>query len=413
VAAHEAKAKVQITRYFSPRNPLEILLDMLLGDAGMKDSWRRDTTKTAQNGTAYTTAATYIDLNAAQTNSWPGTALMEIEGAAGIEFARYVTKTYIPATNVNRFVFDSYAGVLTGRALFGSSLTSATAPSQVTARLGAFEYVDTDAFYQYRDWPFRDIDFTSVVSEPTKLSDLFFEIVDLIDAKSWVAENLKITIRKNTVNTPTVGYLALSDADNIVDDSGSVDLNEKSRITRMSILWDKIVTGKASDDLSYRRLDLAIDPDAEENYAGPEEKVAKCRWIDPYVTLEETVQSYVKNLAVRRIQRCKHAQNLITVKVAEKDAGIATGSYVRLSTDELLEADGNPVSARMYQVVKREKAKGTVTLTLLQISPRRMAVIGPAGLPAYPAATETQKGYCYIADSYGRLSDGSEGYFIW
>ncbi len=413
VAAHEAKAKVQITRYFSPRNPLEILLDMLLGDAGMKDSWVRDAAKSAQNGAAYTTAATYIDLNAAQTNSWPGTALMEIEGAGGTEFARYVSKTYVPATNVNRFVFDSYASVVTGRALFGSSLTSATAPSQVTVRLGAFEYVDTDAFYQYRDWPFRDIDFTSVVSEPTKLSDLFFEIVDLIDAKSWVAENLKITIRKNTVNTPTVGYLALSDADNIVDDSGSVDLNEKSRITRMSILWDKIVTGKASDDLSYRRLDLAIDPDAEENYAGPEEKVARCRWIDPYVTLEETVQAYVKNLAVRRIQRCKHAQNLVTVKVAEKDASIATGSYVRLSTDELLEADGNSISARMYQVVKRDKNRGVIALTLLQISPRRMAVIGPAGLPAYPAATETQKGYCYIADSYGRLSDGSEGYFIW
>ncbi len=412
IVEHAAKAKVQMAKYYAARNPLEILLDMLLGDAGMKDSWVRDATRTAQNAASYTTAATYIDLNAAQTNSWPSVALIEIEGPQGNEFARYVSKTYIPTTNVNRFVFDSYAGVVTGRALFASDLTAASAGNAIV-HLGAFEYVDTDAFYQYRDWPFRDIDFTSVISEPTKLSDLFFEIADLIDAKSWVAENLKITIRKNTVNTPTVGYLVLSDADNIVEDSGAVDLNEKSRITRMSIFWDKIVTGKASDELAYRRLDLAIDPDAEENYAGPEEKVVRCRWIDPYVTLEETVQGYVKNLAVRRIQRCKHAQNLITVKVAEKDAGIVTGSYVRLSTDELLEADGNPISARMYQVVKREKNKDVISLTLLQISPRRMAVIGPAGLPGYPTTTETQKGYCYIADSFGRLSDGSEGYFIW
>ena len=42
-----------------------------------------------------------------------------------------------------------------------------------------------------------------------------------------------------------------------------------------------------------------------------------------------------------------------------------------------------------------------------------MATIAPAGLPAYPSATETQRAYGYVSDAYGRMSDGTEGYFIW
>ena len=101
--------------------------------------------------------------------------------------------------------------------------------------------------------------------------------------------------------------------------------------------------------------------------------------------------------------------------LAEKDANVITGSYVRLSTDELSEADGNPVSARMYQVVKRDRnvAKGQITLTMIQVSQRRLAVVAPAGHPAYPSASEADRAYGYLSDQYGRMSDGSEGYYIW
>lgn len=409
--AHPVKEKVQGVRYYAPKNPVEILLDMLLGDAGMKDSWTDDVS--AVSRAALSAAATYIDLDAAQTNSWPAAGVLRLISGGAAEFVRTTSKTYRPGTTpVNRFTFDSYNSVVSGRGLFLTNAISG-ASGAVTAYRGAFEYVDTDAFYLYRDWPLRDIDFTSVVSEPTKLSDLFFEIVDLIDAKAWVAENLKITLRKNTVNTPTTGYLSFSDADNIIEGSGSLDVNEKSRISRMTIYWDKVATDKFSDEMSYRRLDIAIDPDAETNYGDHEEKVVKCRWIDPFVTLEESVQAFVKNLAIRRIQRCKHAQHLVTIKVAEKDSGVKTGDYVRLSTDELLEPSGLPITSRMYQAVKRERAQQEVNLTLIQVSPRRMAVIAPAGLPAFPSATESQRAHGYIADATGRMSDGSDGYYIW
>ena len=417
-AAHAQNGKVQQAKFYAAKNPLEILLDMLLGDAGMVDSWV-ETSNVNNVNAAFTTTFAYVELGVAVSQSWPSVGIMKLENWSTpgvIEYVRYTSKTYVPGgvgvSPAWRFNFETYSGVMTGRALFGTPRITGGVNS-IRAEIGYFEYVDTDAFYQYRDWPARDIDFTSIISEPTKLSDLYMEIVDLLDAKSWVAENLKITIRKNTTNTPTTGYVSLSDADNIIEDSGSVDVNEKSRISRMIVYWDKVATGKASEEISYRRLDIAIDPDAETNYGDPVEKVVKSRWIDPYVTMEETVQQFVKNLAIRRIQRCKHAQNLITVKVPEKDAGVKTGDYVRLSTDELLESDGNPISARMYQVVKRDRGDKAVTLTFIQVTPRRMAVIAPAGLPAYPSATEVQRAYGYICDATGKMSDGTDGYFIW
>lgn len=418
VATHVVKDKVQGAKYYAPRNPLEILLDMLLGDAGMKDSWIA-TDNVNNVNTAFATASTYVELGVAVSQSWPSVGILRLENWSTpgvVEFVRYTSKTYVSGgTGISpawRFNFEMYGGVITGRGLFGTSRISGGVNS-IRAERGSFEHVDTDAFYQYRDWPLRDIDFTSVISEPTKLSDLFFEIVDLIDAKAWVAENLKITVRKNTTNTPTTGYISLTDEAHIALDSGDVDVNEKSRVSRVSIYWDKIATGKFSDEMSYKRLDLAIDPDAETNYGGAEEKIIKSRWIDPYVTVEETVQAFVKNLAVRRVQRQKHAQHLITVRTAEKDSSVKTGDYVRLSTDELNEASGLPITSRMYQVVKRERKKNEVELVLLQVTSRRMATIAPAGLPAYPSATETQRAYGYVSDVYGRMSDGTEGYFIW
>jgi hypothetical protein len=417
-ATHAVKDKVQGARYYAPKNPLEILLDMLLGDAGMKESWvATDNVNNVNVG--FTTTATYVELGVAVSQSWPSVGILRLENwpTPGVaEFVRYTSKTYVPGgvgvSPAWRFNFERYDGVMTGRGLFGTSPISGGVNS-IRAERGFFEHVDLDAFYQYRDWPLRDINFTTIVSEPTKLSDLYMEIVDLLDAKSWVAENLKITIRKNTTNTPTTGYISLTDEAHIALESGDVDVNEKSRVSRVSIYWDKTATGKFTDEMSYRRLDLAIDPDAETNYGGSEEKAIKSRWIDPYVTLEETVQAFVKNLAIRRVQRQKHAQHLITIRTAEKDSNVKTGDYVRLSTDELNEASGLPITSRMYQVVKRERKKNEIELQLLQVTSRRMATIAPAGLPAYPLATETQRAYGYICDAFGRMSDGTEGYFIW
>jgi len=273
-------------------------------------------------------------------------------------------------------------------------------------------YVDSPAFFFYRDFPQKDIDFTAVVSEPTRLSTLFYEVLDLLDSKAWVSENFKITVRRNVQNQPGRQYYPLDDETSLIDKTVKVDLNEDSRITRVAIFWDLKVVSKSTDQTSYRKIDLAVNPDAETNYDGPIEKKILCRWIDPTIVEEEKVMRYVRNLALRRIVRERDAQTIIHIEVAPKDAGVLTGEFIFMTSNETLAVDGEPLSA-IYQVVKRERKKDSYALTLSKVARRRICLIAPSGFPSYASATDAQREYGFVSDIQGKMSDFRYGYFIW
>ncbi|MBE0558532.1 MAG: hypothetical protein IH628_15005, partial [Proteobacteria bacterium] len=136
--------------------------------------------------------------------------------------------------------------------------------------------IDLNAFALAKRTPGNDLLFRTVISEPVSLDKLFFEITDILDAKPWVGEDLRITIRRNVQNAPGRAYYRLTDGSNIVDDSASVDFNEKSRLTRMLIYWHKNVLGKMDDPAAFDRLDIAVDADAEASYGDVVEKKVFC-----------------------------------------------------------------------------------------------------------------------------------------
>jgi hypothetical protein len=156
-----------------------------------------------------------------------------------------------------------------------------------------------------------------------------------------------------------------------------------------------------------------VDPDAEDNYDGMIEKKVLSRWIDPTSGEEGKIGRFVQNLGLRRINRQRDAQPLVTVELPPKDASVLTGDYVRLFTDELLDEDGSPITRRIFQVVKRERKGDKYALTLLEVARRRVCIIGPAGLPDYGGATEAQREYGFITDSQGKMSDNAGGYYVW
>lgn len=90
-----------------------------------------------------------------------------------------------------------------------------------------------------------------------------------------------------------------------------------------------------------------------------------------------------------------------------------TGDYVRLSTDEILGADGGPITRRGFQVVKRDRKKEMFNLTLLHVAQRRVCIISPAGFPEYGNAAEAQKEYGFVSGPQGKMSDGTDGYYVW
>jgi len=276
------------------------------------------------------------------------------------------------------------------------------------------QYINTDDFNYWKTWPAEDINFSGIITEPTKLSTLYFEIVDLLDCKSWIAEDLKITIRRNLPNQPGRTYKEISDEKNIIEGSCSVDLNEKSRLTRISLYWDKNVLGKIDDVKEYNRLNIAIDADSEsENgYGDIKEKKIFCRWLRPGLATEEKLAQFIQNFLARRLFRQNHAQQIITCSVEIKDLDIHTGDWIKLTTDEFQTSDGNNFINIPFQVIKRERKKEKIDLALIKVAERRLCFITPSGYPDYTNASESQKEYGFISNSEGKINE-DWGYFIY
>jgi len=305
------------------------------------------------------------------------------------------------------------------------------------------DMLDLIEWDEQRDWPGGEIDFSAFVTEPTRLDKLYFEVVDLLDAKSWYGETQKITIRRN-LRRPGEGgrpagllaaeddallvteggaYLALdpallwrlTDEANIVAGTASADLNEKSRLTRVTLYWDRKILEKDGEAASYNAVDIAVDADAEgENEAGsPIEEKIFCRWLRRGYLPDEQVESFVRALATRRVWRRRDALPIIAFDVEIKDGEIRTGEWIRLSTDALVRPDGAPISEELFQIIRREPGRSRIGLRALKVSPRRVAVFAPAGHPDYDVATEDERTYGYFSDDRGEMPGGDDGYYFW
>lgn len=275
-------------------------------------------------------------------------------------------------------------------------------------------HVDTGAFTHWRNWPGGEVSFIAVVSEPTRLDRLYFEIIDQVDCRSWVGEDLRITIRRNTLNEPGRTYRAITDEAHIIYDSGGADLHEKSRLTRIAMYWDGTAVGRVGDVSTYHRLDMAVDADAESanEYGTIIEKKVFSRWLRTGHQPEADLTRYVTNTLSRQLFRQRDAQPIIAVELELKDSDLLTGRHVRVTTDELLQADGQPLDRAIYQIVKREFKGEKVALNLLQLPRVRFGFVAPNDAPVYAAATDAQKEFGFISDSRGLLSE-RPGYYIY
>lgn len=279
-------------------------------------------------------------------------------------------------------------------------------------------FIDAAAFAAEKASPGGEINISALVTEPTTLDTLYFEIVDLLDCKSWVGEDLKITIRRNLPNIPGRTYATLTDVANIVDRSGAVDLNPTSRLSRFLLYWDKTAIGDDEKPASYARLDMAIDADAESaaEYGVVAEKLLYCRWLKPGLAIPEIVQEdFLRDFTMRRVWNQRDPLPIIKVDVEKQDAGIRTGQYVRLTTDELQARDGTDLTDATCEVIRRQEndAKSTITLTLLRVNPRRVCFIAPGGAPDYDVATTAEREYGYICDDPAHEIEGDPAYHTW
>ena len=279
-------------------------------------------------------------------------------------------------------------------------------------------YVNSTEFDAQRDDNAGDVevDLSAIISEPVKAEELYFELVDLMNCKSWVAEDLKITIRRNLPNRPGRNYITLTDTSNIIFNSPKVDLNQDSRVSRVSLYWDRTTIGKNDEPADFARLDLAVDADAEcvSEYNEIAEKEIFCRWLFPENDTEENMATFTKNHPSRLVGQLRDPMPIVDLKLELKDSGIKTGDFVKLTTDELQDKNGDDLTLSPFQVVRREKKNNQILIKCLRITPKKYMIIAPAGYSGkdYDSATAAEREYGAISDDNGLMVNGDDGYRI-
>ncbi len=260
----------------------------------------------------------------------------------------------------------------------------------------------------------NDLNILAVISEPTKASVLYYELVDLMGCKTWVSESLKITIARNLPNHPTRTYTDLTDNIDILDDSGLVDLNQKSLITRCLVYWDIDPIAPEDENSSYNRMTMALDVDAEgvNEYDQIAEKKIMSRWLSAdIIASEEAINDGVNALVARQLWQFRDSQPIISLDLEIKNNALLTGQFVKISTDELQDMAGNDLSSVAFQVVRRERKENILSMKLLRLTTKKICYFAPADAPDYSVATELEKEkYGYFAGDDGKMSDLTDGY---
>ena len=275
--------------------------------------------------------------------------------------------------------------------------------------------MNTTAFADYRDFPGTTVDFSAIIHEPTKASDLFWELVNFTNSVVWQDEAQQISIRKLLANEPGRSYGEINDTEHIVGGSSSADLNDKSRVTRVILYWDRTTLGDEDEVSSYQTIEIAIDADAESanEYNDVIEEKLFCRWLRHGYEQDELVEEYAELLVRRRLMAKRDAQEIVTFKLELKDEGLKTGDSIKLTTDTLSEIDGTDLTSQAFMVVKRDPGKGKsneLEYRVKRLPKRKICFIAPSSHPGFTSATDSEKEYGFIGNSVGEMSDGTDGY---
>lgn len=274
--------------------------------------------------------------------------------------------------------------------------------------------VDSAAFDAWRDWPGGEVNMSALIHEPTKLNEIYMGLVNLLDCKSWVAEDLKLTIARNIPNAPGRSYRELSDAESIIKASASVDLNEESRKTRSVLYWEKSALGKDGEAGSYSRIDVGVNAEAETEYGDNQQETIYTPWVTNAGIQDEVLAAWISDTLLRRMFGRRDAAPIVKGALDPKDHAVRTGEFATLTTDEILNPDGTPVTTR-FQVVKRDAKGSKIECQFQRMPVRRAMFYADEAAADYDSATPAQQEYggFYCDEATGKMPNGDDGFFYY
>lgn len=275
------------------------------------------------------------------------------------EIIYYASKSGNTLQNCTRGMFNTdrdfhYANTVVYALLFEAPDNPFTLLKKIFGFINYSAYLDTKFTTYETAW--AGINFSlRVVAKDTKLAEIYFDLVDILDCMSWEGEDGKIKILKHSETPASVA--TLDENANIIGGSQKVDLNEDSRKTRWIQYWNRFDIEKGlKEKEAYSRIIITVDTDLESasNYNDKVEDLRYTAWLNDDSDTEADIITYINNLLSARKARQKSAQPFLECEVELKDGGIVTGDLVDVSTSKLQDEFGENYSGVRFRVIKKE-----------------------------------------------------------
>lgn len=237
-------------------------------------------------------------------------------------------------------------------------------------------FVKLDAEWQKKIDEKKGVKFSSTpIIDEVSVSQLFFDLVKIIDAFCWVGEDGRITIRlkkeaSEIVDSPLLISREMDDSSNIMINSSKVSGGEKDVVTRYSFYWNRInVKEDISDKEAYKNWRFQVNIDAESEYMYNEiySKELYSPWINQDCAESiDDLKKYVNSHLEKLLKRYENYRPTLEFSVDIKDYDLKTGDYIIINTDEFNTIDGSKFGEnnekKIFLITRRELRGNQVNL---------------------------------------------------
>lgn len=253
---------------------------------------------------------------------------------------------------------------------------------------------------------------TACLTEPEDISALLGEICKQTGSVIWWSPTeqkakFKVIGPRSPAETSGQSY---TDEANFIDDSVAVTPLDNLRITFAGVYYDiTSATANRKEAKNFLRGEIYVDADAESDaeYNDRRQSIEYSRWF------KAANQNAMRSLVNRRLAYYRDAPKTIEFALDPKDAALAAGDLVDVTTAAVTGYNGAPAKQRCLVVKRTDDDKGRIKVSVrTTVFNRRYAFIAPNGQPNYTAADESQRAYAYICNSSGKMSNGDDGYLI-
>lgn len=270
-------------------------------------------------------------------------------------------------------------------------------------------YIDYTEWYEERDQWLPQFNMSTILSEPTGVTELLGELTEQCLFYIWWDERIqKIRLRAVRPVTETPGKF--NDEQNIIAGSSVITQAPKERLSQVWIFWNRInQTESLDEEGNYRRVQINADLDKESDNQYGEQVIRKIysRWI--------INDGQAINLGTRMLARYSDNPVYFTCSVDAKDRSNWTGDIIDVTHRNIVDSFGDEIETR-YQIISAEEVDSGHLTKYKMIKfefAGRFAFIMVETAPDFTSATEEEKASgCWIADDDGLMSDGSAGYII-